>query len=298
MTSCLTDAAETSCERYGAWRRIPRRRARAGRHRVILREGDLSGWFTVERLDDQTFAISEYGHWEQSHCYLVLGAKRAALIDSGLGVGDIGTVVRRLTGLPITVVTTHVHWDHIGGHSHFADIAVHRNDAEWLRSGIPVPLESLRANFTRQPPTTPYPDGFDAAAWQPFTGEPSRLLDDGDSIDLGDRRLRVLHTPGHSPGHICVHDAATGTLFTGDLLYAGTLYAFYPSTDPELFYRSVERIARLDDVRRLAPGHNALEVAPYAAGATAAGLRQLKRRGLLRHGSGTHQLTYEVSIKL
>ncbi len=73
-------------------------------------------WFTVERVDADTYAVSEYRHWEEPHCYLLLGRERAALIDTGLGVGDIRAVVERLTDLPVTVLTTHVHWDHIGGH--------------------------------------------------------------------------------------------------------------------------------------------------------------------------------------
>lgn len=76
----------------------------------------MNEWFTVERIDAQTFAISEYQHWEETHCYLLCGQDRSALIDTGLGVSNIQCVVDRLTTLPVTVLTTHVHWDHIGGH--------------------------------------------------------------------------------------------------------------------------------------------------------------------------------------
>ncbi len=82
-------------------------------------------WFTVEPIDRDTFAISEWKHWEETHSYLLRGSDRAVLIDTGLGVSDIKQVVDSLTSLPIQVVTTHVHWDHIGGHGHFRDIAVH-----------------------------------------------------------------------------------------------------------------------------------------------------------------------------
>ena len=74
----------------------------------------MNSWFTVETLDAQTFDISEYSHWEETHCYLLCGSKKAALIDTGLGVCNIKSVVKSLTTLPIVVFTSHVHWDHIG----------------------------------------------------------------------------------------------------------------------------------------------------------------------------------------
>ncbi len=67
----------------------------------------MSGWFTVEEIDRDTFAISEYRHWEETHCYLLLGLERALLIDTGLGVADIGAVVKGLTRLPVTVGEPH-----------------------------------------------------------------------------------------------------------------------------------------------------------------------------------------------
>lgn len=75
----------------------------------------MKNWFTVEKIDETTYAISEYGHWEETHCYLLLGLKSAVLIDTGLGVADIKEVVDGLTFLSVRVLTTHVHWDHIGG---------------------------------------------------------------------------------------------------------------------------------------------------------------------------------------
>lgn len=68
-------------------------------------------WFTVEPIDHDTWVISEYGHPEETHSYVLRGRDRALLIDTGLGVLDIAEPVSRLTDLPTTAVTTHVHWD-------------------------------------------------------------------------------------------------------------------------------------------------------------------------------------------
>ena len=76
----------------------------------------MESWFTVEQIDYNTFAISEYQHWKETQCYLLCGEERAVLIDTGLGVSNISEIVDTLTGLPVMVITTHVHWGHIGGH--------------------------------------------------------------------------------------------------------------------------------------------------------------------------------------
>ena len=76
----------------------------------------MDNWFTIEQIDRDTFSISEYKHWEETHCYLLCGEKYAILIDTGLGVSNIRKIVDSLTKLPVMTVTTHVHWDHIGGH--------------------------------------------------------------------------------------------------------------------------------------------------------------------------------------
>ena len=62
-------------------------------------------WFTVEAIDTDTFAVSEYGHWEETHCYLLCGSKRAALIDTGLGIADIKKVIDSLTKLPVGIIS-------------------------------------------------------------------------------------------------------------------------------------------------------------------------------------------------
>ena len=119
----------------------------------------MNGWFTVERIDTQTFAISEYQHYEETHCYLLCGQNKAALIDTGLGVSNIKCVVNHLTTLPVTVFTTHVHWDHIGGHKHFDRIAVHEAEINWIDGSFPLPLEAVKAQLTKLP--CAFPEDFD-----------------------------------------------------------------------------------------------------------------------------------------
>ena len=243
----------------------------------------MNGWFTVERIDTQTFAISEYQHYEETHCYLLCGQNKAALIDTGLGVSNIKCVVNHLTTLPVTVFTTHVHWDHIGGHKHFDRIAVHEAEINWIDGSFPLPLEAVKAQLTKLP--CAFPEDFDVDAYRLFQGTPQILLHDGDCFDLGGRTIRVLHTPGHSPGHCCFYELEKRYLYSGDLVYKGCLDAFYPSTDPLLFYQSVKRLMELE-VSRVFPGHHDMEIPVSLIGEINECFSQLEQNGQLKQGKG------------
>ena len=250
-------------------------------------------WFTVEQADSDTYIISEYGHWEETHCYLLLGSERALLIDTGLGIGDVSAVAYGLTSLPVAAAATHIHWDHIGGHRFFPEFYVHGTEAGWLSGEFPLPLNAVKAMVSR---CEQLPASFDLTKYELFRGVPSRILTDREWIDLGDRYVQVLHTPGHSPGHLCFWEPERGYLFSGDLIYKGTLYANYPSTDPAAYLASLEKLAELP-VRRIFPGHHDLSVSNDLVVEMRDALRRLKTVGLLCHGSGTHRFA-EWSIQL
>lgn len=241
-------------------------------------------WFTVEQLEPDTFAISEYRHWEETHCYLLLGKESAIFIDTGLGVADISQPVRSITRLPIQVVTTHAHFDHIGGHGYFDHIAIHRLEAPWLDGHFPLSRQMvLENNLLKQP--CDFPPEFDPDQFQIYQGKPTRLLADGDWVDCGGRRLQVLHTPGHSPGHICLYEPERAALYTGDLAYLGKLDCFYPSTDPASFAASIRRVAQLP-VKTLYPGHHQLAVSPALLQDIAQAFDSLEAAGPLVQGRG------------
>ena len=242
-------------------------------------------WFTVEKIDAQTFAISEYRHWEETHCYLLCGQDKSVLIDTGLGVSNIKRVVDRLTTLPVTVLTTHVHWDHIGGHGFFDRIAVHEAENDWINGSFPLSLNEVKEQLTKLPCVLP--EGFDLESYRIYQGEPQILLHDGDCFDVGGRTIRVLHTPGHSPGHCCFYEQERRYLYSGDLVYEGCLDAFYPSTDPLLFYQSVKRLMELE-VSRVFPGHHKLAIPVSLIGEINEDFSQLERNGQLKQGNGLY----------
>ena len=242
----------------------------------------MNDWFTIERAEEDTYIISEYRHWEKTHCYLLLGTDRGLLIDTGLGVGNIGEAVRRLTDKPVAAVATHVHWDHIGGHRYFPDFYAHPAELPWLTEGFPQPLQEIRDCFAHG---CILPKSFDPDKYEIFQGTPTRLLRDGDVIDLGEREIRVLHTPGHSPGHMCFWECERGSLYTGDLVYKKTLAAYFPTTDLEDYLHSLEKIGTLP-VKRVFPGHFGLDVEPGIILRMRDAFQMLKAEGRLCYGGG------------
>ena len=243
----------------------------------------MGDWFTIDRLDADSSIISEYRHWEETHCYLLNGAERSLLIDTGLGICNIADEVKKLTDKPVTAVATHIHWDHIGGHKYYPDFYAHRAELDWLQGGFPLPLDAIKGMVVER---CALPEGYDVDSYEFFQGTPTRLLEDGDEIDLGGRTVRALHTPGHSPGHLCFLEPAREYLFTGDLVYKDTLFAYYPSTDPEAYLASLEKVAALP-VKRVFPAHHSLDVQPELLTRMRDAFRALKAEGRLRHGSGT-----------
>lgn len=89
----------------------------------------MQDWFTIDKIDADTYIISEYRHWEETHCYLLNGAERSLLIDTGLGICNISEIVKKQTDRPVTAVATHVHWDHIGGHKYYPRFLCARSGA-------------------------------------------------------------------------------------------------------------------------------------------------------------------------
>lgn len=243
----------------------------------------MNDWFTINEIDKDTYVISEYRHWEETHCYLLNGTKRSLLIDTGLGICNISEVISELTDKPVTAIATHIHWDHIGGHKYYPDFYAHEAELDWLNGGFPQPLETIKEYVVDR---CELPTDFQINEYKFFQGKPTKILHGGEHIDLGGRMVAVIHTPGHAPGHMCFWEANTGYLFTGDLVYKDTLTAWFPSTDPEAYLTSLEKVSVLP-AKRVFPAHHSLDIQPELLTRMRKAFRELKANGKLHHGSGT-----------
>jgi glyoxylase-like metal-dependent hydrolase (beta-lactamase superfamily II) len=214
-------------------------------------------WFEVETRSDAIYRIREpaLGDLDCCNCWLVLGARRALLIDSGVGVSPLAPVVAAITSLPTTLILTHTHYDHIGGAHEFAERIAHPAEAEALAN--PTPEATLHEGWLTPESFAyaPYP-GFDVRDYAVRPAPATRLVEDGEVLDLGGRRIEVVHAPGHSPGLLCLFDRACGALFSSDALYDGPMFFDLPGSDPETAARTIERLCELAP-RVVHPGHYA-----------------------------------------
>ncbi len=243
----------------------------------------MKEWFSIDQIDTVTHIISEYRHWEETHSYLLEGNERALLIDTGLGICNISEEVKKLTDKPVTAVATHIHWDHIGGHKYYPDFYAHEAELNWLSGEFPLTISTICEMVVDR---CDLPENYDVSTYEFFQGTPTQVLHDGNTIDLGGRIITVLHTPGHSPGHMCFWEQERGYLFTGDLVYKDTLFAYYPSTDPQAYLKSLQKVAALS-VKRVFPAHHTLDIQPEILIRMKDALYQLDKVGKLKHGSGT-----------
>lgn len=224
------------------------------------------------------------------HSFLLIGEEKAVLIDTGLGIDNIKRITDQLTSLPIIVLTTHVHWDRIGSHGEFKDIYVHKDERDWLIDGIKkLPIEQIRKDVGRDI-TLPAPVSFNPNTYKPFQGNPTSLLNDGDEIEIGSRKLIIYHTPGQSPGHISIFDYSKGYLFTGDLLYDETpIYAFFPTTNPVELVQSLEKISNIPNVTKIFGGHNTAGLDSVILKEVKNAVKVLKEQDQVRFGTGIHK---------
>jgi glyoxylase-like metal-dependent hydrolase (beta-lactamase superfamily II) len=165
--------------------------------------------------------------------------------------------VEELTDLPVSVVNTHTHYDHIGSNTQWEEVAVYDHPDEIARLRAGIDNARLQRYITDEYLWKPLPEGFDGSTWTFPPHEPTSLLHDGDVIDLGGRSLEVIFTPGHAAGHACLLDAANRILFTGDHFYPGPLYAHEADVDIDLYVASNQKIAaRIDEYDHVCAGHN------------------------------------------
>lgn len=203
-----------------------------------------SDWFEVFEVSNGLFAIYEPGQFEEVISFLIVGTERALLFDTGLGIGDIRSVVGELTDLDVVVLNSHTHYDHVGGNYQFTSILA--TDTAYTREHEAGGSHADVAEFVGPGWVwKAWPDGFDPTGYRsrPFAVE--RRVSDGDQIDLGDRVLEVLLTPGHAPDSLCLLDRENRLLFTGDTFYLAPLYAHLEGSDPRRYRETAKRLAGL-----------------------------------------------------
>lgn len=205
----------------------------------------------VEKINESTWRINEFN---LVNAFLLEGKKKAALIDTGCGLGEIDKCVKEITDKMLYVLLTHSHPDHAGGVYHFKSLPIYMNsDDDSLK------LWGMRTDngFRRMYIETRGPRLYDGEIRNLYSLLPNDNpdctsfdyinIDDGSIIDLGERTLECIHTPGHTDGSICFLDRKNRLLFSGDTINRSIILMRQPDNSTQLikiFHDSLLKIWR------------------------------------------------------
>ncbi len=218
-------------------------------------------WFERRIVSDEITLIREPHVDELLRCNIwhVKGRDSDLLVDTGMGICSLKNEIEDLLEKPVVVVATHSHLDHMGSMHEFENRIVHQCEAEILSLPPQIslntndwPIEEIKGlqesgyALKNERLITALPRiGFNLHTFQTPAAVPTRLVDEGDIIDLGNRLFRVLHLPGHSPGSIGLWEKKTGTLFSGDAIYDGPLLDTLEDSSIEDYLLTMERLQKL-----------------------------------------------------
>ena len=211
-------------------------------------------WFEVYAVRPGVFAIYEPHQSEEVISYLILGTKKAVLFDTGMGISNIRKLAEGLTRLPVSVVNSHTHNDHVGDNWRLDDI--YGMDTEFTRTSAKGSTADAKAEIASGEICGELPPDFDGRSYATKPFHVSHWLHDGDKLDLGGRTLQIVSTPGHTPDSIALYDAENGLVFTGDTFYPGPIFLYRPETDLDAYVASIKKLAALPRVQLLLPAHN------------------------------------------
>jgi len=215
-----------------------------------------SAWFEVYRVDPGVYALYEPHQWQEVISWLVVGTRQALLFDTGMGLQDIQAVARSITALPIEVLNSHTHHDHVGDNWRF-DNVLGMDDPFTKGNAAGVAHAGVADEVAPKSLCGERPASLDTAGYRVRAFRITTLVHDGSRIDLGGRTLEVLHVPGHAPDAIALLDRANGLIFTGDTFYEGPIYVFGKGSDRLAFTRSTDRLAALaPSLRKVLASHN------------------------------------------
>jgi len=216
----------------------------------------VKGWFRRTAVEAGTTMLTEpFVHDHMRANIWHLGGRDAdLLVDTGMGICPLAPEVGTPAGKPLLVVATHIHLDHVGSLHEFEHrLGPAQSAPEFARMGDAATYAHMFRDLDGAVSRPPRP-GWSATAYRIEPAPLTRTLAEGDEVDLGDRRFRVLHLPGHSPDSIALLDEKDGLLFSGDAIHDDTLIDDLPDSDRTAYRATMLRLIDLP-VRIVHGGH-------------------------------------------
>jgi len=242
---------------------------------VRARDLPVAGsWFSVRQVADGITQVTEphVNSLIRANFYHVHGSEADLIVDTGTGIAPLAWALGGLVDAAkrVIAVATHTHYDHVGGMHEFRERLVHPREQGFLAGNgqfasligqdFPVSWRSQVEEGDHHLPEVlidaiPF-EGFDPRDFTVTPAAATRLVQEGGRITLGSRVFEVMHTPGHSPGGICLLDREAGVLFSGDTVYDSRLFDELPGSDINSYVTTVTRLRSLEGVQMVCPGHD------------------------------------------
>ena len=223
----------------------------------------MKGWrqmdYQIIQINKNTWRIEEEG----VRFFLLTGTEKALLIDSGMAVHNAKDIAETLTDLPVSLLNTHADMDHIGSNGQFASFYMHPAEEENYRQA----------------------------------GRNGEILPvaDGDELDLGNRRLRIIHLPGHTEGSIAVLDVDARVLISGDPVQEhGRIFMFGEHRDMKEYISSLEKLEEMNDFDELWPSHADIPISPDVIGKLLEGARKVMNGEITGTIGSFHGMQFKV----
>ena len=211
----------------------------------------MEDWFKVEKVADKTWAIRDK---TQVACYLVEGEEKALLIDTCWGFGNLVELVQSITLLPVNVVITHGHPDHVCGAFQFSDLYISNEDRGLLTSfyNKQTRKQLIENRFKDQ-----HSADFSKEKWINAELGNVSIIKEGDVFELGKRNLKVIAIPGHTPGSICLLDGENELLFSGDFIQTAPVLMHLDTSLPlSTYFDSLVHVCSFEEAYdKILPGH-------------------------------------------
>ncbi|NAS29948.1 MBL fold metallo-hydrolase [Flavobacteriaceae bacterium R38] len=216
-----------------------------------------NAWFKVYLVGKDVYAIAEPYNFQEVISYLILGEEKALLFDTGMGLSSIATVVKEITNLPVTVINSHTHYDHIGGNYEFNTILARNTSYTQNRAKNGMNHDVVKHEVSKEAFCAEKLPELDTLNYRIRSFVISDFIEDGNLIDLGNRKVKIVSVPGHTPDAIALLDEENGYLWTGDTFYEAPIWLFDDETNLEDYKNSIDRLASLSSkLDKVFPAHN------------------------------------------
>jgi len=213
----------------------------------VLNKPVAKDWYETVSVGDGITLVREtwVAPWLRCNIWHVRGRTHDLLIDSGMGLRPLKKEISKLSEKPVICVSTHAHFDHIGGAHEFDCRLGHHNEAD-IHASPNQYNTSDWGPFVRAETFSALPhEGFHYQDYQVKAAPLTGYLDEGDTVDIGDRCFQIMHLPGHSPGSIALYENKRKCLFSGDVVYDGALFDTVYHSDKTTYRESLKRLKEL-----------------------------------------------------